>query len=159
MIYVISEKNNWNMLKLSKKIEYGLLAMQYIASNIENNREKVISAKEISSKLNIPFEFLSKTLQKLMKSGLIESQQGNKGGYILAKSPDSTSLAEIIIALDEKAELVECFTTQNDSTCSRTNKCSIRGPIKNIQNKIDRVFKSTTLAELLDNKFINKNTQ
>lgn len=142
------------MLKLSKKIEYGILAMQYIASNTETNTEKLISAKEIALKLNIPFEFLSKTLQKLMKSGLIESQQGNKGGYILSKSPNKTSLAEIIIALDDKAELVECFSNESDSTCSRTSSCTIRGPIKNIQNKIDSIFKSITLAELLDKRLL-----
>lgn len=130
--------------------------MQYIASNIEGNSEKVISAKEISLKLNIPFEFLSKTLQKLMKSGLIESQQGNKGGYVLAKSPEQTSLSEIIVALDEKADLVECFTNKDDTTCSRTSLCTIRGPIKNIQKKIDGVFQSTTLAELLDKRLLNK---
>lgn len=115
---------------------------------------KVISAKEISSNLNIPFEFLSKTLQKLMKSGLIESQQGNKGGYVLAKSPKSTSLAEIVLALEDKTQLVECFSDDSDSTCSRTTCCTIKGPIKNIQNKIDNIFNTTTLAELIDKRLL-----
>lgn len=142
------------MLKLSKKIEYGILAMQYIASNMDIKGGKVISAKEISSKLNIPFEFLSKTLQKLMKSGLIESQQGNKGGYVLAKSPKSTSLAEIILALEDKTQLVECFSDDDASTCSRTTRCSIKGPIKNIQKKINNIFNTTTLAELIDKRLL-----
>jgi Rrf2 family protein len=71
------------MLRLSKKVEYAVLALQYIAAN----EGKIVPAKEIAENLHISFEFLSKTLQTLMKRKLISSQHGTKGGYVLVKKP------------------------------------------------------------------------
>ncbi len=131
------------MLRLTKKIEYAILAMQYIASN----PNKLISAKEISEKLNISFEFLSKTLQTLMKFGLISSHQGKSGGYTLAKEPTDISISEIINALDENQSVVECAADADSLTCGRQSDCTIKKPMNNIQNKINSIFEETTLAE------------
>lgn len=130
------------MLRLSKKIEYAILAMQYIASR----PNRLISAKEIAETLNISFEFLSKTLQTLMKEGLINSQQGKSGGYFLSKNPSEITISDIISALDENSSVVECAEEDHDA-CVRTNECSIRQPMYNIQNKINTIFEQTTLAE------------
>ncbi len=133
------------MYRLSKKIEYALLAMQYIASN--DNRK--ISAKEMSEKLNISFEFLSKTLQMLMKNGLVESHQGIRGGYTLAREPEDISVADVIHSLESKTGIVECMDDEkDDDNCGRADHCTIRTPIAHIQRKVNDVFKSTSIAEL-----------
>lgn len=130
------------MLKLSKKIEYGIQALQYMAMNSGS----VISAKEISENLNIPYDFLSKTLQILNKNGIVISQQGIKGGYILARDPKLTTVGEIIKALEENAIIVDCLANEQNN-CDRINICTIKNPMSKLQEKINFVLNSTSIAE------------
>ena len=132
------------MLKFSKKTEYAILALQYISAN----KQRRISVKEISDNLNISFEFLSKTLQTLMKAGFIHSVQGVRGGYELIKNPEEFTIMELVDAIDGNTSIVECFADSEDLTCERVDSCTIRGPMKNIQKKINNILNTTTLAEL-----------
>jgi Rrf2 family protein len=141
------------MIKLSKKIEYAIIAIQYIAAQ----NDKMVSAKEISEKLNLSFEFLAKTLQSLMKKGLINSYHGIHGGYNLAKKPEEITVGSIINAIEPKKTIVDCFSDSYRLACSRTNFCSIRHSMEDIQNKIDDIFNSTTIAELSKNYFSFEN--
>jgi len=139
------------MLKFSKKIEYGILAMDFIASKDEN-----VSAKEISNSLDIPFEFLSKTLQKLMKEGLIESRQGIRGGYKLAKNPCDISVLDIIIALDENPNIIECYGNNIYSKCQNIKVCSIKYPMQKLQDEINNLFDKLTIEEMSKYKNVNE---
>ena len=132
------------MLKLSKKAEYAILAMQYMA---ENPGDK-LNAKDIAFQLSLSFEFLSKTMQALMKCGLVESQQGVKGGYILSKPANDISLMEIINATDERIGIVDCLNA-NDEECNRNDMCMIKDPMHKIQKIIDNIFVSTSLKDLV----------
>jgi len=136
------------MLKLSKKVEYGILALQYLA----DREGKLITAKEVAEDLNISFEFLSKTLQTLMKKGLINSQQGIKGGYFLSQDAKAITLSDIVASLESKPRLVDCATIHGKDSihenCERLENCTIRTPLMAIQDKIDEIFKTTTLADL-----------
>ncbi|MEW6061589.1 MAG: Rrf2 family transcriptional regulator, partial [Bacteroidota bacterium] len=80
------------MLKLSKKVEYGLIAIRHIAS--VNNQ--ISTVKEIADKYNIPNEVLAKVMQKLTRGKLILSHQGAMGGYTLARSADQISVMDVI---------------------------------------------------------------
>jgi Rrf2 family protein len=66
----------------SKKCEYGLQAVLYLAAQ---HSGEVLPADEIARKLNIPKEFVSKILQSLTESGIIDSRKGKSGGFFLAK--------------------------------------------------------------------------
>lgn len=134
------------MLRLSKKVEYGILAVQYMAEKLS----ELITAKEIAEKLDLSFDFLAKTLQTLNKNGLISSSQGVRGGYVLTKSPDEIRLTDIIEALDEKANLVDCFSP-DDPECARQDECKLRYPLHILQKKINLIFESTSIAELSKN--------
>ena len=135
------------MLRLSKKIEYGVLALQYLA---ENN-DKLVTAKVIAENLDISFEFLSKTLQALKKNNLVNTIQGMKGGYTLADSPDNISLMQIIEALEHYPDIVECV---NAETCEREEYCSIRSPMHVIQEKINDIFTQMKLTDFLEKKTV-----
>ena len=132
------------MLRLSKKVEYSLLALQYMAMQ----DDQISTAKGMSESLGISFEFLSKALQALMKKGLILSHQGIKGGYALARKPDEISVSEVIKALDDSTAVVECFIEGTEELCDRVSDCSIRFSMAKMQKKINELFNMTTLAEL-----------
>lgn len=131
------------MLKLSKKAEYAILAMQFLA---ENSGDK-LNAKEIAFQLGLSFEFLSKTMQALNKVGLVESQQGVKGGYRLSRDADKISLMEIINATEEKIGIVDCLNSSVDN-CDRNELCVIKDPMHKIQKLIDNIFHLTTLKDI-----------
>lgn len=132
------------MLKLSKKTDYALMAIQYMASK---GADRVVNTKEIAEEYKIPVELLAKVLQKLGKKGLIASQNGPKGGYVLAKSPDSISVLSIIQAIEGHVGITECYHNE-DSQCMQMARCNIRTPLRNIQNSIYGLLDSMSIEDM-----------
>lgn len=131
------------MIKFSKKLEYALFALQFLSENPEDS----FSAREISQVLNIPYEFLSKTLQQLSKKGVLVSNHGIKGGYKLNYEPKDLKLSYILNSLDENVSVVACFSDDAEE-CRLINFCVIRSPMKLIQKRIDEVIAEITLEDL-----------
>lgn len=90
----------------SKKCEYGLQAVLYLAAHLEN---EVITSDEIAKKLNIPKEFVSKILQSLTESKIISSKKGKAGGFSLAKDPKEIKLIDIVDAIDGLGVFDSCI--------------------------------------------------
>lgn len=133
------------MLRLSKKIEYALLSLQFIASR----NEVLCSAKVIAERHGISYELTAKVLSALSKAGIIQSVQGANGGFVLAKSAASISLTSVIVAVEgKKAHIVECQGDDQDR-CSAEDSCTIRFPLKKLQEKIEDCFDSMTVADLV----------
>jgi len=88
------------MFRLSKKTDYALLALQYLASPAEPGD---VSARAIAERFEIPAELLAKILQRLAHDGLIAAHRGAHGGYRLARSPDAISIADVAQAVDRPA--------------------------------------------------------
>lgn len=135
------------MLRLSKKTEYALMAVRYIAVN---QNGKCITVKEISDTYGISFQLLSKLMQKLVRNRVMESVQGTKGGYKLSKDPDEIFLSDIIAAIEENYRLTDCIESELPSEgCARADCCVIRDPLLKVQKKIDDIFTNTTIKQIL----------
>ena len=93
------------MLKLTKKADYGLIALRHLALAAHTPRGNA-SAKDIAEAYGIPLPLLSKVLQKLAKGGLLASEQGTNGGYRLARDAASISALEAIRTIAE-VELIQ----------------------------------------------------
>jgi Rrf2 family cysteine metabolism transcriptional repressor len=132
------------MLKLSKKTDYALMAVQYMASK---NSDRAVNTKEIAEEYRIPVELLAKVLQKLGKKGLVVSQNGPKGGYLLAKSPSDISVLSIIQAIEGHVGITECYHNEN-SQCVQMAGCNIRTPLRNIQNSIYALLDSMSIEDM-----------
>ena len=132
------------MLKLTKKIDYALIAMHYIAFT-EN--DQVVNTKAIAEKYGIPLELLAKILQKLAKKGLVISHNGPKGGYLLAKDPEQISIGEVIQAIEGPIGIAECYH-ESDNLCSQKAHCNIRTPMGMIQEKITGLLNGISLAAI-----------
>ena len=134
------------MIKISKSVEYSILALKYIS---DNENCSGVSSRKISEELNIPYELLSKLLQRLVKQGIIKSKQGKYGGYNMSIASDRLSILQIVNAVDENIQLTNCtFDGANEDHCSRIEDCCIRTPFWNLQNKINKMFDQITLEEL-----------
>ncbi len=135
------------MLKLSKKTEYALMAVKYIAVN---NGGNCITAKEISSSYKISYELVSKILQQLTKFNLVQSFQGVKGGYTLPRSPNEITLIEILKAVEPNYYITDCMSESGSSEdCRHFDCCMIRNPLMKIQKQIENIFKQTTIKEII----------
>src|SRR5437773_4665727 len=90
------------MLKFSKKADYALIALQHIASRHYGaiTRSRIVNTREVAEEHNIPVELLAKVLQTLAKSGFIESHNGPKGGYLLAREASTITIAQVLEAIE-----------------------------------------------------------
>ncbi|MFZ4591146.1 MAG: RrF2 family transcriptional regulator [Ignavibacteria bacterium] len=104
----------------SKKCEYGLQAVLYL-STIEEDR--TASADEISKKLGIPKEFVSKILQSLALKKIVSSKKGNSGGFYLGKPASNIKLIEIVEAIDGLSLFHNCVLGFPD--CSPESPCPV----------------------------------
>ncbi len=131
------------MLKFPKKVEYAILALQ-LMSDTEHG---LISTKEIALHLKLSFEFLSKVMQVLNKNGIIQSYQGIKGGYKLSIEPNKLKIIDVIRAFDETVNLVDCLGNHSEK-CIRLENCTLRNPIIILQEKVEKIFYETSIADL-----------
>ena len=131
------------MLRFTKRADYGLMAVHYIAAHEELG---AMSAKRIADEFGIPPELLAKILQRLSKQGLIVSQNGPKGGYALARRPNEITVGQVVRALEGPINIVSCL---EDSDCPQMERCNLRRPVQKIQVAISQVLDTMSLAELV----------
>ena len=117
------------MLRLSKKADYALIAMKHLAQNARPST----SAREIAEQYDIPIELLAKVLQRLVRTGLLTSTQGTRGGYTLSRAAKSISIADVIQAIDGPFTVTACSTEKHD--CEQYSKCSVRDPLWQIRER------------------------
>jgi Rrf2 family transcriptional regulator, cysteine metabolism repressor len=119
------------MLKLSKRVEYGLISMMHMDS-VRNG--DLATAREVSDVYHIPAELLGKVLQSLAKAQLIQSVQGSRGGYRLMRPLERVTLGEVVQAVEGPVRLAVC---QNDPTCcEQYSSCNIKRPVFQVQQQL-----------------------
>jgi Rrf2 family protein len=133
------------MLKLTKKADYGLMAMKHLA---EHAHEGSCSAKDMAESYGIPAEVLAKILQRLTRAGLLHSQHGMNGGYTLARDAREISAYEVIRAIDGPLFITACITVRGE--CDQTQRCTIREPLRKVNESIEEVLKRIKIAEMAD---------
>ena len=132
------------MLKLTKKADYGLIALKHLATR----QPKSASAKEIADSYGIPLPLLSKVLQKLARQKFLLSEHGTNGGYRLARDARQISAYEVIRALDGPIFLTSCFTEHG--SCGHTEKCNVREPLRRVHEGIVRLLENISISEMAD---------
>jgi len=132
------------MLRLSKKADYALIAMKHLA--LSRDGAVSVSAREIAEQYDIPIELMAKVLQRLVRSGLLVSTQGTRGGYTLRRPAGSISVADVIQAIDGPFTVTACST--ENSGCEQYSKCSIRDPLWQIRERIAEALGTVSVAEL-----------
>jgi Rrf2 family protein len=131
------------MLRLSKKADYALMAMKHLA---QKSGRPSTSAREIAEQYDIPIELMAKVLQRLVRTGLLVSTQGTRGGYALSRPSVAISVADVIQAIDGPFTVTACSTENSD--CEQYSKCSIRDPLWQIKERIVAALGTVTIAEM-----------
>jgi Rrf2 family protein len=131
------------MLKLTKRADYGLIALRHLAAG---PAEHSASAKEIADRYGIPLPLLSKVLQKLVRGGFLRSEQGTNGGYRLARDPRTLSTLEVVRSIDGPIILTSCFAGQKQ--CGQSVTCTVREPLRRVHEGILRLLDNISISDL-----------
>lgn len=118
-------------MKFSTKAEYGLKAMTNLAQCYPDQK----TTKDIAQQENISQKYLERLLGKLRDGGVVESNKGKLGGFVLARDPKRIPVGEIIELLDGEIAPMRCV----GKFCSSEHKC----PSSMVWNKIGEQVKKT----------------
>src|SRR3712207_2565364 len=103
------------MIRLNRTTEYGLMALKHINRKASKDPHLVTSAREIADSYGLPFEITAKTLLRLKDAGLIQSAQGSRGGYTLARALSGVNLAEFMELMEGPQSVVACTGLSEES--------------------------------------------
>ncbi len=89
---------SYGLLELSAKVEYALLALLELAIN--HGKKVTLTINDIAAKQPIPERYLEQILTQLRRAGIVQSQRGSKGGFLLVREPWEISLLEIVSLIE-----------------------------------------------------------
>lgn len=130
-------------MKLSTRGRYAASAMFDMACYAGG---EPITAAVIAERQKISLTYLEQLLNRLRKSGLVETVRGPSGGYLLARKPSQISIGDVVRAADGPIALADCVGKATH--CHKSGCCSTRSLWKTLSNKVSKVLDSTTLADL-----------
>ena len=127
---------------ISQTAEYALRAMVFLAMNQDNAQV----TERIAGGTKVPASYLSKVLQSLSRAGLVKSQRGLGGGFSLAKAPATTTILEIINAVDPIKRIETCPL---DLSSHGVVLCALHKRLDEAIASVEQAFEKTTLEEIL----------
>ena len=138
------------MLRVNKKIEYAIIALLYL----NDKEDKVASVREISAISKTPETLLSKVMQSMKNSGLVEAVYGNHGGYRLSRNLSEINLLNLTEILAGPVQVTECLEPGNES-CPVKTTCAIVAPMHLLNQKIIHLFQETSLESLAGKRAVS----
>jgi len=132
-------------MRLTRSGDYAVRGMIYLAMQPENGVSQI---KGVSETQQIPKNLLNKIFQSLVKTGLVKSHRGSKGGFSLARPARDITLKEIIEKVEGPIYLNKCLIRQGE--CSRDGICPAHEVWQEAQRKLLEVLEGTTLQEMAE---------
>ncbi len=129
------------MLRLTKRSEYGLMALAYLASK----PGVYCSVREIVARLGTPRRLLAEVLKALSQAKVVEATRGPGGGYRLKQPAESLSLTMVISILEGPVQVARCAS---DNGCDFQEICTIQDGIGQVAAQIQKVLDGYTLADI-----------
>jgi Rrf2 family protein len=129
-------------LRISRKIDYGLRAMIFLASIPDG---AVVPFREIGRRMSVPEDFLAKILKLLVDRGLVRSTRGPHGGYALARPASEISFLDVIESVEGPIALNVCL---DESGCLREASCTMASVWREGQEKMLEVYRRARLSAL-----------
>jgi Rrf2 family transcriptional regulator, nitric oxide-sensitive transcriptional repressor len=134
------------MLKVNRKVEYGLVALKHMQAK---PADQLTSVREICDQYGTPFDPLAHVMRLLSTARLVESEQGAHGGYRLIGDLSRYNVAEFIELIDGQLALTECIKPDDECRCALVDRCNIVSPMHTFHNHLIRFLRSISVHELL----------
>lgn len=131
------------MIKLSRLADYSIVLMTQLAARPGS----LVQAPDLALLTGLPVPTVAKTLKRLSHAGLVESQRGTKGGYVLVRDAADIPVTEIIVAVDGPIALTDC-TVEEDGVCEIEALCPTRTNWKKINEAVVGALRGISLADM-----------
>lgn len=131
-------------MRLSTRTRYGTRLLFELAYNYGHGP---VLLKDISKRQNISEKYLSKIVIQLKSAGLVKSERGAKGGYILAKSPEHVNIKEIVEILEGETLFFDCIN--REEKCIFQKRCPTYDLWCELVDTVYNFLKSKTLEDLV----------
>jgi len=135
---------------LSKKCQYALHALIYLAEQVEGT---AVTIGEIATEKAIPKKFLEAILLDLKNAGILGSKKGKSGGYFLLKDPKRISIIEVIREVDGAVAMLPCVSLNfydSCGMCADEKTCKINNLFGQVRDATLKILYSNTVADLAD---------
>jgi Rrf2 family nitric oxide-sensitive transcriptional repressor len=127
---------------ISQTVEYALRAIVTIAQH----DGQPCTAKKLAEITQVPLPYLSKLMQGLVRGGLVSSQRGLHGGFLLTADPKVLTILDVVSVVEPIKRIVQCpLKIQSHGT----NLCPLHRRLDNAMAATEKVFRETTVAEML----------
>jgi Rrf2 family protein len=130
------------MIKINRKVEYALMVLRLMK---EKDLQELTTVREVCDLYDTPFDTTAKVMQLMNNAGILHSQKGVKGGYVLARDLNEVSYLDLVEMIEGKSFMMDC----HEGPCDLFHKCNISQPIKRLNDYLINIFNSLTLNELL----------
>lgn len=137
-------------MKFGVGVDYSLKALLMLAERYPGTEPTRV--EEIAAAQGIPENYLRRLLIELKRGGLVASQKGPSGGYMLARSPARISMADVVDIIEGGYCPVECLEDSGTSVCPRGEPCAMRDTWREVREAVNGILRSATLQSLMDRR-------
>ncbi|MDD3277226.1 MAG: Rrf2 family transcriptional regulator [Kiritimatiellales bacterium] len=130
---------------MPKQVEYALMALADMQSA---NPGQLFSARELCDRHQVPFDVMSKTMQRLGRSGILRSVQGVHGGYQIIKDLSGVSLLDLMESVLGEVAAVNCL--KKGVSCPLAATCNVSGPMRVLDARLHELYATISLMSLID---------
>ena len=137
-------------MRLSTKGRYAVMAMADLARREAGVLvgERAVPLADIAARQQISLSYLEQLFARLRRRGLVKSLRGPGGGYLLARTSQETSIAEIVLAVDEPLRATRC-STKSKGCMLKGERCLTHDLWEEMGRQIEGYLASVSLADVV----------
>ena len=129
-------------MKLSSKTHYGLIACHILGKNYPDN---AVSASTLEAHISVSGKYIEQIMRMLSKRNIVSANRGASGGYYLSRPPKDITVGEIVRALEDDMEIIECVKDDGKCKC-----CPSSGVWKKLYEGINGILDSISLEQVIN---------
>ena len=135
------------MTRLNRKVEYALMSLKVMTGRRPG---ELTTAKEIVEVTGCPFDATARVLQIMAQKGILKSEQGSQGGYLLMRDLNKVTVFELIELIEGPIGVAKCM--QQEEGCDLKPSCNILSPMAVMNRKLSSFYQTVSIGELFRQK-------
>lgn len=143
-------------MKISTKGRYALRLMIDLAESAQKQCSGFVALKDIAERQNISKKYLEQIVPPLLRGGLLRTNRGYQGGYMLTRSPGQYTVGDILRVTEGNMAPVACLQAE-ENTCGRQDVCPSLAVWQGLHRTILQYLDSITLQDIIDGKVSTEN--
>ena len=141
-----------SLMNVGRRVDYAVRALSYLAGQPQGH---VVSRSDIEKSQGIPSFYLSKIMKDLVAGGLVKSHVGSKGGFLLAKTPNTISIKDVYECVERPLVLMECLQ-QGANYCTFCSVCSQKSIWEEAQEILANYLRGVFISDIADRQGLKR---